>query len=579
LCRQLCDADIRKCIATLPKGLPETYERLLSRIINSGKADIVNKIMRWTAAAKRPLLSGELREAIIIKPGDTILERDRLVNNIDGLVSWCGNLVTLDDEDDLIQFAHHTVKQFLLSKPYSAATAEFHFRAAEIDHAAGEACVTYLNFKNFQRQLMKAQKLHHGIQPVDFITSTVGGRPGRLSKYGVKLAGKFKQTKVDFDVMEKLRYTSGKDTVSDLDNLLIQYSFLGYAGEYWLSHTSGFTRQNTGLWGAWKQIVLTENALMMKPWTIDDDGMIKGPIFEYILDENHPAVLTCIFESGAEFDTYLDQGDFLFKAADRGMTQLVEAIIELDGFILSHGAAALNTAAVGGHAEIVERLVAANVDISTVGYDGRTPLQVAAKLGHVEVVESLLAAKADVNAAGSDGYTPLQAAAKGGYVDVVKMLLAAKADVNIAAAGYGGRTALQAAAECGQVDIVQRLLKLKAEVNAPPAEHAGRTALQAAAENGHLEIFEKLLKLNADVDAMPSEYDGYTALQAAAKGGHTEIVKTLLAAKAKVNAASSNGHTALQEASERNHAEIVKLLLMAARHCRRHRGTGTMRSL
>src|SRR5947209_5465275 len=98
LCRQRCDADIRKSIVTLPKDLPKTYQRILSRIIQNDQAEIVNKTFRWVAAVKRPLLLEELREAIAIQPGDKFLERDRLVNDIGSLISWCGNLVTLDEE-------------------------------------------------------------------------------------------------------------------------------------------------------------------------------------------------------------------------------------------------------------------------------------------------------------------------------------------------------------------------------------------------------------------------------------------------------------------------------------------------
>lgn len=109
LCRQICDADIRNSLTTLPKDLPETYERILSRIIKEGNAEIVNRIFRWVIAAKRPLLLEELWEAIAIEPGDTFLQRDRLVNNAGRLVPWCSSLVASDEEDLLVQFAHHKI--------------------------------------------------------------------------------------------------------------------------------------------------------------------------------------------------------------------------------------------------------------------------------------------------------------------------------------------------------------------------------------------------------------------------------------------------------------------------------------
>jgi ankyrin repeat protein len=604
LCRQTCDADIRKSIATLPKDLPKTYQRIMSQIIQNGQAEIVNKIFRWVAAAKRPLLLDELREAIAIQLGDKFLERDRLVNNIGGLISWCGNLVTLDDEDLLVQFVHYTVKEFLLSEDYATATGPFHFRLADIDHAAGEACVTYLGFNDFNRQIIKAPKTYQPVQLEDLVASTFAGSQSHLALYGIKLAKRFyKNPKVDFDVIKQLDYISGKDGLFYLDKLQTQYSFLHYACEYWLSHTSGFTRYNTSLWNLWKQLVLTEHPLAPKPWTIAEDRLTRRTIAEYILDRNHAALLACFLESGTQVQLYIDQGYLLVKASGRGMTQLVESIIDYNKYraidgnkalqvaagggyldlverLLAakadvnaapaggNGRRALQAAAGGGHLEVMERLLAANADVNAAPgqYYGRTALQAAAEGGHVEVVERLLAANADVNAAPAEnhGRTALQAAAGGGHLDVVKRLLAAKADVN-AAPSYYGRTALQAAAGGGHVKVVERLLAVKADVNAAPARDSGRTALQAAVEGGHVEVAERLLAAKADVNAAPAKDFGRTALQAAAGGGHVEVVERLLAVKAGVNAAPAKhfGCTALQAAAGGGHLEVVERLLAA----------------
>ena len=59
LCRQKSDAEIRHSLKTLPKDLPETYQRALSRIVKEGNGKLANKIFRWVAAAKRPLDSSQ----------------------------------------------------------------------------------------------------------------------------------------------------------------------------------------------------------------------------------------------------------------------------------------------------------------------------------------------------------------------------------------------------------------------------------------------------------------------------------------------------------------------------------------
>ena len=66
----------------------------------------------------------------------------------------------------------------------------------------------------------------------------------------------------------------------------------------------------------------------------------------------------------------------------------------------------------------------ADVNAVAAGGHGRTALQSAAEGGHLDMVERLLAAEAEVNAVAGrfSGQTALQAAAQGGHLDVVEKL-------------------------------------------------------------------------------------------------------------------------------------------------------------
>ena len=464
LCRQKCDADIRKSLTSLPKDLPQTYERALSRIVQEGNTETVERTFRWIAAAKRPLLLEELREAIAIEPGDPYMERDRLVNDADRLIPWCASLVTLDEEDLIIQFAHHSVRQFLLSEHYNVVTRRFHFQLPEADQMAGEICVTYLSFNDFKQQMILLPRTHQAIQPKDLVANTVAIGQNRLAKYGLKLARMAtKRSSAKFDVIQHLGNASGRDYVSSLERLQMQYSFLMYASEFWLSHTAGFMPENTHIWTLWKQLLLTEHPLAMKPWTRDDEVKTEGPVIEYILNESHCALVACLRDTQTCGTSSINVRDLLVKASGRGNSQIVEIILSFDDSAASDVNKSLQAAAGGGHVEVVERLLVAKANVNAApGFDGRTALQAAAGGGHIEVVERLLAARADVNAASageSKGRTALQAAAGGGHIEVVERLLAARADVNAApAGGFDGRTALQAAADGGHNAIKQRLL-------------------------------------------------------------------------------------------------------------------------
>jgi len=121
---------------------------------------------------------------------------------------------------------------------------------------------------------------------------------------------------------------------------------------------------------------------------------------------------------------------------------------------------------------------------------GSTPLHVAAMTGHKDVVELLLARKAKVNARSNDGTTPLHLAAGYGHKEVAELLLANKAGVN--AAAKTGDTPLHLAAFHGHNDVVALLLASKAKVNA--RDKAGLTPLRMAASSGREDVAELLRK-------------------------------------------------------------------------------------
>lgn len=100
--RNNCDSNIRETIKKLPKDLPETYNRILSQIVHSGHAKLAKKIFLWVAAARRPMIIEELREAIAVKPHQRYSDPESFVNDMSQIVSWCGNLIVMDEEDNAV---------------------------------------------------------------------------------------------------------------------------------------------------------------------------------------------------------------------------------------------------------------------------------------------------------------------------------------------------------------------------------------------------------------------------------------------------------------------------------------------
>lgn len=567
ICARVCDVDIRKVIKNLPKNLPETYDRVLSKIFNANKATLAAKIFRYIAVAKRPLALEELREAIAVEPCQTTRKVDRLINNVDRFVAWCGSLVVLDEEERVIHFAHFTVKEYFLSSLSPPLLTDFHFQYSEADEDLGKTCVTYLNFSDLKRQIITFQTDDFYIEPDAIIKASL---TTSLNKTISKFA-QMRKLKIarDYDFYQQLRCERRPEDLGLLQKLQLEYPFVAYASQHWLLHTVNFTGEDVEIWELWANMITTEDTLVQLPWSSADWTNCTEAVGEWILRHDHHALLSLMCESRKN-DLPLEwRENLLMRSAAEGHPQIFDTIIQVGNNSELSLKRAFHEAARRRQIEMVKKFLAIGVDVNewlVVGNETQTPLQAASESGCPEVVKILLASSASVNAISSSGQcrTALQIAAKHGHLEVLDILLAFKADVNTPASREG-RTALQVAAENGNFEVVKQLLAMHAEVNAAPSSYRGRTSLQAAAEEGNLEIVTFLLRAGAEVNAAPAIVGGRTALQAAAAYGHLEVIDYLLNAGADVNTppAICGGRTAIQGAAESNHFRIVKRLLAA----------------
>ncbi|KAK8017904.1 hypothetical protein PG991_007094 [Apiospora marii] len=106
---------IRKNLAELPKGLFQTYERILKKQ-NAEDTILLRKILLWVAFAALPLKIRELHEAIAVDTDMTRLEEveESRLNNPKDIFALGGSLLTVS-ESGVIKLAHLSVKDYLLS--------------------------------------------------------------------------------------------------------------------------------------------------------------------------------------------------------------------------------------------------------------------------------------------------------------------------------------------------------------------------------------------------------------------------------------------------------------------------------
>ena len=222
-------------------------------------------------------------------------------------------------------------------------------------------------------------------------------------------------------------------------------------------------------------------------------------------------------------------------------------------------------ATAGGSLEKIKSLLKENPDLFFAkDTNSFTPLHWAAMSGHGDLVEFLLANKADVNARDNIGRSALHFAAQNGWADVVELLLTNKADIN-AKDSPSGIAPLHLAAFFGHTNVVKSLLANGADFNI--RAKMGITPLGEAASAGEMGVAEVLLSHGADINAADDQ--GMTPLEYVVTGignQKKKMVEMFLLHRADVNAKDSKGQTPLHLAVLRKNTELAELLRQHGGH-------------
>ncbi|KAL8337978.1 hypothetical protein RB598_006725 [Gaeumannomyces tritici] len=453
LCTAKTDQAIRQALAGLPKDLPSTFSRILQKSETLGK-DYQQKTLELVTAARRPLTTDELREALSVTPGNTDWSPAQLVNDIRSTLACCGGLVVVDEEDFAVRLVHHSVKQFLLGGLGSSSGAMFTLDSALT--AMAHIILTYLDYSVFDKQLSTsvAPQVMAATAPQKIIQSSLGtSTSGRIQEAASLLWKPRKQPKYNIGPLLMKEGDRSKPHYTH------QFSFLPYAKLYCLHHIKYAALDELGC----QRLVLkllregridmraeAEDGLALRQWAYKHECTIFAQLLDKHLGEIDIPDMRAPMQKAIE-------------AGDEGGVQL----------LLDEGA-----------------------DTEAKGLDGRTPLHIAASLRSQDILRLLLDRGANIEAA-NDGETPLHIAARHWSQDNLQLLLDRGA--NIEATDANGWRPLHMAAENGYTGKMQLLLNNGADMEATDSN--GRRPLHMAAENGRIGAVRLLLGNGANAKA------------------------------------------------------------------------------
>ncbi|KAF5338867.1 hypothetical protein D9758_015555 [Tetrapyrgos nigripes] len=595
---------ILDAIKNLPENLEDTYLKALLRTKKGHQKD-VQAILRWLLFGYWPLTLELLPEILRIDfEGRKLEAAERIeVNGVSKIID--STLVVVQEEIDvwydetehILQLAHPSVKEYILSDQIkSSSAALFHVNDQLAHNFIAQSCMIYLVVygedvsidkeqlplvyyaaENWSEHVKNLQQLEDPIKSLSLhlLTDTNGSCSKWFASSG--------WLNVIAGSASPLYYAS-TISLSNIMQLLIEEgaNINAQGGKYGTPLLAAVSMQNKD----------TVKLLLEKGADVNAQGGNYGTPLQAALFKGYDEIVKLLFENGADVNAQGGEyGTALQAALCMGYEDIARLLLEKGADVnAQHGAygTPLQAALFRGYEDIARLLLEKGADVNAQCGQYGTPLQAALCKGYKDIamllvekgadvnaqvgkygnalytacfhgckdlVRLFLEKGADVNARGGNYGSALQVAFSYHRTDIVRLLLEKGADVTALSGGYG--TPLQAASFIGNKNHVMLLLEMGEDVNAQGGEYG--TALQAASFKGHENLVRLLLKKGADVNAQGGEYS--TALQAGSFKGNENLVKLLLEKGADVNAQGGKYGNALQAASFKGNKNLVKLLL------------------
>ncbi len=415
----------------LPETLDETYERVL-REINKSKREHAHRLLQCLTVAVRPLRIAELAEVLAVDFGtassvatSTLKPQWRWEDQEHAVLSTCSSLIAVVDEygDQVIQFSHFSVKEFLTSTRLAGASADvsrFHILLQPAHTILAKACLGTLlrldahvdKYKVTDGFPLARYATDHWTNHAQFEDVSSQLREGM---------------KILFDPEQP--YFSAWIRMHDMD---VEPD---YVSAFWSLTLSSGDKAATPLY--YVALIglhdVASHLLDNYPQQVNAPGGYYVSPLGAALGMGHFEMAQLLYQHGADLDVLgCGKWTLLHAMSLKGQVEIAQWLLArgVDPNVRNCGGETpLHLAASNGRLEVARVLLQQNADSNTRDSHGRIPLHQASERGYLDVSQLLLGHGADINACDKDGSTPLHLASKGGMLEVARLLIEHGADV------------------------------------------------------------------------------------------------------------------------------------------------------
>lgn len=281
---------IHEALDNLPGSLPEIFHHVLKRGEQSGKRYQMH-ILKTLVAAFRPLTIAEFAEALRLALESAARPprlQSRQIGDVRTILSSCGSLVIIDEQDFTVHLVHRSVRQFILGEIIDTQDyREWQFTADTAHLHMANVSMRYLSTWSDRLDVMKTAS---GVSPSTTPQSPPVFLPnpaaiqraaraelkqGKLSKL-LKLASQVKinNTAAPIDVRTTAEllwpamFTRASAERPNHASDLPAMNFLGYARAFWMLHSAPMTENDGPLYLLWSQMFTTWDTKDWLQWDI-----------------------------------------------------------------------------------------------------------------------------------------------------------------------------------------------------------------------------------------------------------------------------------------------------------------------